>query len=223
LSLDEVLTPDTDAPSASGTESVLPDLQFGTTSEATSTITTEGDTAANANTGADSTNVSETTDSNSTSIENNNIATTTNDSYLRADTGKNKASYNTGSGIITTQSAKGTGEIVNVINLNNIKTSDAGLSEPASAENANTGANSNNISKVNINEQLTVHLSNNSNTINQVEADVNSGANEANYNTGHGIILTGSASLGLNFVTMANTNLIGTQKFYANWQNVYDN
>jgi hypothetical protein len=209
--------------SATNTDYILPDLQTGTSTDATSTIPSSDETAVNTNTGADSTNVSETTSDNSTNIENINIATTTNDSYLRADTGKNKASFNTGSGIITTQNAKGTGEIVNIINLNNIKTSDPGLPSSISAENANTGADSNNLSKVNVNEQLTVHLSNNSKTINQVEAEVNSGQNDANYNTGHGIILTGSASLGLNFVTMANTNLVGAQKFYANWQNIYDN
>ncbi len=178
--------------------------------------------AGNLATGADSSNSASTEISNTQSVININTATTTNDSYLKADTGRNTASYNTGSGIITTEKARGKGEIVNTINLNMVIPEIAGIG-PISAENGNTGASSDNIAKVNVNNQLTVHNSNSANTTNLVEAEVNSGNNAAEGNTGHGMILTGSASLGLNFITMSNANFVGSQRFYANWQNIYDN
>ncbi len=183
----------------------------------------EGEAAAeNINTGAESENTSETNVNNETNITNNNNAVTNNNAFLRADTGKNNANYNTGSGIISTQEARGRGEMVNVINKNSVNTQNSGP-ETAVAGNENTGPYSENYAETNINNQLTIRNINSSNTANVVEADVNSGQNSASNNTSHGIILTGDANLGLNFVSFANTNLINNNSLYANWQNVYGN
>ncbi len=175
----------------------------------------------NANTGSDSENVSTTEINNETDIVNENYAQVFNDSFMEADTGNNSANYNTGSGIIMTEKAKGDGELLNVLNKNILETSDEADSS-SGASNLNTGSDSDNVSQTNINNQLTVRNINDANVINRFTARINSGRNDANFNTGHGMIATGDANLGLNFFSMANTNLYGSQKFYANLQNVYN-
>lgn len=180
----------------------------------------EENNANNTNTGDCSDNNAVNNTNTETNVNTDNNAVTVNDSYLRSDTGKNNANYNTGSGIVTTEKATGNGEIINTINTNNINVDQAQSS--GSATNSGTGDNSNNTAETNINGQLTVRSSNDSNTINRLEAIVNSGQNSTSYNTGHGIALTGKANLGVNFVTMANTNIVNGGHFYANWQNVYN-
>lgn len=180
-----------------------------------------GLSSANTNTGAGSINTTTTEIDNQADVTNENYATVINYSLIKAETGKNKANYNTGSGVITSQDAKGQGELINVINKNVVQPDDGGQPNELGAGNQNTGANSTNQAFTNLNNQLTVKNINSVDAINQVDAQVSSGQNEANYNTGHGIILSGDADLGLNFISLANTNLVGSQKFYASWQNVF--
>jgi hypothetical protein len=181
----------------------------------------EGDPASvNLGTGAGSNNIAVNNTDNETDIINNNDAYTHNNSFLKASTGNNVANFNSQSGVITTEDASGEGELINVINKNIVLLPD-GSEVSAQAVNDGTGAGSDNAAITNINNQLTVRNINNSNTINDLEAHVISGRNQAIGNTEHGMIITGDADLGLNFITMANTNLIGSQRFYANWQNVY--
>ncbi|OGZ78345.1 MAG: hypothetical protein A2358_03410 [Candidatus Staskawiczbacteria bacterium RIFOXYB1_FULL_37_44] len=177
----------------------------------------------NATTGADSVNTSTTDVTNTTDITNQNFVQAFNDSFLQADTGSNTANYNTGSGIITTSQAKGDGQLLNVVNKNSVQVGAGGVPSPDNATNSTTGANSANTSLTNINNELTVKNINDANIINRVTTNINSGNNDANFNTGHGIVTTGAANLGLNFFSLANTNLFGSQKFYANLQNIYNN
>lgn len=206
---------------AAETATSSPAAENPVTAPDSSTAAAGDPAAANSDTGSGSTNNSSTASNNNTDITNNNNALTTNLSFIKADTGNNQTSYNTGSGIITTEKAKGSGEIINVINKNLVNVT--GTEVPINSANSDTGASSTNQALVNINNQLTVKNVNNSNTVNELDAYVNSGRNTSGWNTGHGIILTGDADLSVNFATLANTNLVGSQKFYADWQNVYNN
>lgn len=192
------------------------------TSTASSTPADETNSASNQTTGYDSQNSAQTGQSNETNVSNQNNALTINYSQIKAETGSNLADYNTGSGVITTRDANGKGEIINSLNFNNTIIYPQG-SDAAQAQNSQTGAYSDNQSSANLNDKLTVKNINGSNTANKLEAFVNSGTNSASFNTNHGIILSGDANLGTNFFTIANTNITGNQKFYADWQNIYGN
>ena len=141
---------------------------------------------------------------------------------MQADTGDNTANYNTGSGIITTNGAEGNGQLLNVLNENLTQVSGNSTASPNNSANSSTGSGSTNTSQTNINNELTIKNTNDANIINRLTANINSGNNNASDNTGHGIITTGNANLGLNFFSLANANLFGSQKFYANLQNIYN-
>jgi hypothetical protein len=192
------------------------------TAAATDTAVASDPSSDNTDTGADSTNNSTTDVNNNTDITNQNYANIFNDSYLNADTGNNSANFNTGSGVITTSKANGDGRLLNILNVNQTQVDGNGTPSPDNATNQNTGSASNNNSETNINNQLAVKNVNEANVINRITANVNSGNNAADYNTGHGMIATGDANLGLNFFSFANANLFGSQKFYANLQNIYN-
>lgn len=220
-STEEILSDSNDT--ASSTPDVANAEYADTNSPSGNTETSSADDCANnVDTGAGSDNDAAANLDNQTDIQNNNNAVVINKSVIEAETGNNVASYNTGSGVITTQEANGRGELVNVINKNSTNV-DTTLPAESNAGNTDTGADSNNTAYENINNQLTVKNVNSSNTLNEVDAYVSSGNNKTNYNSGHGINITGDANLGFDFITMANTNLVGNQKFYANWQNIYDN
>ncbi|OGZ74386.1 MAG: hypothetical protein A3A12_01265 [Candidatus Staskawiczbacteria bacterium RIFCSPLOWO2_01_FULL_43_17b] len=178
--------------------------------------------ATNTTTGADSTTISETNVTNSTEVTNQNDAVTYNNVYLKSETGNNNASYNTRSGVITTDRAEGRGEMVNLIN-NNVVNVEPTQTGNVSAGNENTGAGSDNQATVNITNETVIKNINSSNTVNQVKADVISGRNNSSANTGHGIILSGEANLGLNFMSLANTNFTGVKNLYADTQNIFGN
>ena len=223
-------SPDTSAP-ATASDSSLTDTTSPTTSDPSqtsspadsATTTSSNDpSSSNTDTGSNSQNASTTNTTNSTDVTNQNYAQVFNDSFLQADTGLNTADYNTGSGIITTNTAEGDGQLLNVINENITQTGDGGTQSPDSSNNSVTGSGSSDTSQTNINNDLTVKNVNDANVINRVTANVNSGNNDASFNTGHGIITSGNANLGLNFFSLENANLFGSNKFYANLQNIYN-
>ena len=204
-------------------ESNATDAELTTTPETTETTTLQDDPSANnSDTGADSNNTSETNTNTETDVSNDNNSTIKNYSFLSADTGHNKSQYNTGSGIITTQKASGQGELINIINENFIQVQESSIPYSQTG-NENTGSDSNNEAIVNINNQLTIKNVNDSDTVNVLDAQVFTGENDASYNTGHGIITSEDAELGLNFVSFANANILGGDNFYADWQNIYNN
>ncbi len=214
-----------EAPAATTNDSVVSQNSQTTPEQPAGSIskTIPGDPAAtNFSTGADSSNSSETNVANTKNITNTNNAVAYNDAYLKSETGNNNASYNSGSGIITTEKADGRGELVNIIN-NNIVNINPAETGPINVGNENTGANSENKAVVNITNETVIKNINNSDTINRVKADVISGRNNTNFNTGHGIILSGQANLGLNFMTLANTNFTGVNNLYADMQNIFGN
>src|SRR3989344_872670 len=178
--------------------------------------------ATNTNTGADTTNTSESNIESETNITNQNDAVTYTNAYLKSETGNNVASFNTRSGIITTEKAEGRGELINLIN-NNVVNVASNPPQDATASNQNTGADSINEATVNITNETVVKNINTASTVNRVVADVISGKNEASENTGHGTILSGQARLGLNFMSLANTNFVNVKNLFADSQNVFGN
>ena len=214
---DASITPNTDSAQPPVSDNNLATQQNSGIQNAT----TADPAASNDATGNNSQNSSSTDINNNTDVTNQNYAQVFNDSFLQANTGANNANYNTGSGIVTTQKAEGNGQLVNVINKNAVQTGGS-AGQSSSATNQNTGSGSDNSSQTNINNELTVKNVNEANVINRVTADISSGKNNSNFNTGHGMITTGAANLGLNFFSLANANLFGSQKFYANLQNIYN-
>ena len=181
------------------------------------------DEAANSETGSDSVNNSIEETNNQTEINNNNLTILSNEFYVQANTGDNITSYNTGSGLVTTNKAKGQGEIINIINRNQTECdpeSDLGNLE---ASNEDTGAGSENNSQIIYSDNIVVRNINESETGNIISADINSGRNKANYNTGHGIVLSGESDLGLDVITLANTNIFGSQTIQVETLNVFEN
>ena len=183
---------------------------------------TDSYSVSNETTGPDSENNSTTESNDTTAVENNNEANLNNISYIEAVTGANVAGSNTGSGLITTDDANGSGEIVNVVNKNVfIPPEDEDI--VINAENSETGPGSENNTEVSVNDETTVNNNNISYTANEIFANINSGSNISDYNTGHGIVISGNANLGLNMINLANTNLFGSNVFDARWLNIYEN
>ena len=174
-----------------------------------------GSEVANVETGSDSQNlsVSENTIENSADIQNQ--ATTNNQLYLSADTGNNQASYNTGNGTIDTGNANIMSNLVNFVNntfnvknwsfgiLNIFGKWDGGISfgEQASqntsssqsfeTRNEETGANSSNDTQNSIESQMNINIDNNLSIRKDLRADINTGNNKTEGNTGDGTIDTG--------------------------------
>ena len=176
----------------------------------------------NSNTGANSENEADISVSEEVIVNNQNDAWIFNEALIRSQTGNNIASFNTGSGIITTQIAKGNGELVNLINKNILSTENQENSS-SSVSNENTGYQSENNASENLNNKITLRNLNSANVTNKIKASAVSGKNKADSNTGHGIIVSGNAELGLNLLNIANTNIINSNSFYADWKNVHEN
>lgn len=97
-------------------------------------------------------------------------------------------------------------------------TSGAG-SQTFTTENSGTGPLSNNTASQNMTSDTQVSNDNVAKITNNITASADSGNNSASYNTGAGVIETGNATVGLNLVNMANTN-VTAKKFVAILVNV---
>ena len=181
------------------------------------------DEATNSETGSDSVNNSTEETNNQTEINNNNLTILSNEFYVQANTGDNVTSFNTGSGLVTTNKAKGQGEIINIINRNQTGYNPESDLGDLNASNEDTGAGSENNSQIIYSDNIVVRNINESETGNIINADINSGRNKANYNTGHGIVLSGEANLGLDVITLANTNIFGSQTIQTETLSVFEN
>jgi len=125
------------------------------------------DTAANSTTGAGSENVATTQVNNSTDISSSNTAIITNNLSITANTGNNEANGNTGGGEITT------GDIHGSVTINNSVNS-SGIAVPlccdpdSNASNSTTGADSENVSRVEVSNNIDINQDNsgNNNSVN---------------------------------------------------------
>ena len=180
------------------------------------------DEASNSETPADSVNDNTQETEIETEIINENLTILSNEFYVQANTGGNITNLNTGSGTILTSKAKGQGEIINIINRNQTEYNSESDLGNLGASNENTGANSENNSQIIYSDYIVVRNINESETENIINADINSGRNQSNNNSGHGFILSGEANLGLDMITLANTNIFGSQTIQSEALNVFE-
>lgn len=194
--------------------------------------------ATNQTTGSDSTNTVgvSTTSEQITEVQNDGEINNLLD--LAAITGQNSASQNTGNGTVSTGDADVAATLVNLLNTtvvngnlwvtvadifgdlngNIIIPELSGLSGSqygntfVNAGNNDTGANSDNVINVGINENDTTRINNDADINTIVNASAITGQNEALSNTGGGVIETGNGSAQASSVSLANTTIEG-----GNW------
>ena len=165
------------------------------------------DTAANSTTGAGSENVATTQVNNSTDISSSNTAIITNNLSITANTGNNEANGNTGGGEITT------GDIHGSVTINNSVNS-SGIAVPlccdpdSNASNSTTGADSENVSRVEVSNNIDINQDNWMRIRNNLDLDLNTGGNEANDNTGIGSINTGDIDFTIDIDNSGNNNSV---------------
>lgn len=169
--------------------------------------------ASNSNTGADSTNTASVSIENSTKISSTNNANIKNNISVTANTGKNSASENTGDGSVSSGDITGSVLVKNLGNNNGAFDSSIDLncsgSCDFSASNSNTGADSRNDSSVSVKNNIDIAVTNNANVENNVGADLNTGENEADKNTGDGSVSSGDIDFSIEVVNDLNNNMIG--------------
>lgn len=171
--------------------------------------------ASNSNTGAGSDNDATVTINNDVTINQSNSAYISNNIYVNANTGGNSASKNTGDGSVDTGNINGSIFISNDVNgnsLNNVGIDCDGLCivlEEVSASNENTGADSDNNAKIDIDNDFDFTQDNNLEIKNDVGADLNTGDNNADKNTGDGSVKTGDINFDITISNEGNNNSIG--------------
>jgi hypothetical protein len=165
---------------------------------------------ANVNTGANSTNNAKVDISNNSRIDIRNDADIYNDVNIQAMTGGNSASGNTGNGSVVSGSIAGHIAISNNVNSVVISGSsgNAGISNSYTVKNQNTGAGSINDPTVKIDNDNTVKVDNDANIDNQVAANLSTGNNSANKNTGNGSVKSGDIDFAVNINNLANQVMI---------------
>ncbi len=172
-------------------------------------------TADNSNTGADSTNTSSVDVSNSVNIVSENNAYISNNISINANTGGNSADKNTGDGSVTTGDINGSVTIINDVNSNSLNTSKfhcsgvCKFSANVNASNSHTGADSENNASVSVDNDVTITQTNEQAISNSVGADLNTGENSADKNTGDGSVRTGDIKFTVKVKNSGNTNVIG--------------
>jgi hypothetical protein len=177
-------------------------------------------TAENSQTGADSQNSAESTSEEDTAVYGNNMADVDNDLVLQSDTGSNDSSKNTGDASVVTGDAQVVATVENQANQTGTVLGDCGdCGGGVSAENSQTGADSENSANSEVTDETLVVNNNAADLDNGVIAIADSGHNSVDKNTGNATVETGDADIGLTVVNMANTDItgVGTTEF-----DVYD-
>lgn len=155
--------------------------------------------ASNDTTGADSENKAKIEISNNVDIrvDNDNSVKNILDFHLKS--GENEASYNTGSGAVTTGDISVESVIENEIETVSVDFENIGGFEfEANVENAKTGYDSENKTSVKINNRSEVSIKNDTDIDNHCSIKATTGGNEASYNTGNGTVSSGGISLECN-------------------------
>ncbi|MEX0621546.1 MAG: hypothetical protein WD187_00930 [Candidatus Woykebacteria bacterium] len=169
-------------------------------------------TASNTNTGADSVNKAEVSVENNTTINSTNNANITNNISVKANTGKNEANKNTGDASIQTGDISGHVNITNKANGADVFNTNTNLiccGPFLTSSNENTGADSVNKAETRIKNNLNINVNNNVDLQNNIGADLNTGENEANKNTGDASIKTGDINFEINIDNDVNHSVIG--------------
>ena len=169
--------------------------------------------ASNSNTGADSSNDASVYIQNTTTINSTKNATINNTISVNANTGNNSASQNTGDGSVSSGDITGSVTVQNTGNENGVFNSVFNLNCSGncnfSASNTHTGAGSTNNSSVNVNNDIDITVSNNADVDNNVGADLNTGGNSADKNTGDSSVRSGDINFSVGIVNDLNKNFIG--------------
>lgn len=172
--------------------------------------------AGNTNTGADSKNEAKVEIKNNVNIEQNNSADINNNITVNANTGGNSASKNTGDGSVNTGDINGSITINNDVNgngLNEVGVNCSGFCTVltnVNASNENTGADSDNEAKVEVENNIDYTQNNELDIDNNIDADLNTGDNEADKNTGDGSVKTGDINFDISVTNEGNNNNIGS-------------
>ena len=158
--------------------------------------------------GYNSDNTAVVTQTNTTNVIQSNSATVVNHIDADADTGDNDANYNTGgsTGIVTGNALTD----VNVVNeLNrNVASVDCCVPGDTEVEISGNGAESDNDAVLIQANTTNVYQDNWAWVKNKVDADADTGDNDANYNTGGDVVVsTGNAKTYVDVATTANSNL----------------
>ncbi|KKQ43272.1 MAG: hypothetical protein US60_C0005G0032 [Microgenomates group bacterium GW2011_GWC1_37_8] len=145
---------------------------------------------------------------NSTDVFQTNYAKIKNEVDADSDTGDNDANYNTGGSVsIETGDADTTVLIENKANSNSARIGSGGGNGSISLRILGNGADSDNDINLAFKRSLVLTQDNLADIRNKVDADADTGNNDANYNTGGAVgIDTGDASVGVGIDNMANFN-----------------
>lgn len=157
--------------------------------------------------GANSDNYVTVNNTNTTSVTQNNTANVTNTVKTDADTGDNKANYNTGGNVgIQTGDAEVKANVSNTLNSNQAQVNCCAAAG-TDVKISGNGAKSDNTVKLGNTNLNSVTQNNNAKVTNDVDADAETGDNKAGSNTGGDVvILTGDAKVGVDVSTVANVN-----------------
>jgi hypothetical protein len=144
---------------------------------------------------------------NTTTVSQNNTANVTNTVKTNADTGDNKANYNTGGNVgIQTGDAKVNATVANDLNKNIANVDCCGASNTEVKISGNGAKSNNGVGLTNVNA-TTVAQNNTANVDNNVDVDAETGDNKAGLNTGGDVVIkTGNAKVNVDVSTLANVN-----------------
>jgi hypothetical protein len=137
-----------------------------------------------------------------------NNANITNNVDADADSGNNDANFNNGGDVsITTGSANSTVNVTNTANLNTANVDCCPAAGNITVDISNNSAFTDNNATLNLSGVTAVSQVNNADVYNDVDADADSGGNDANFNNGGDTsISTGPASTNVTLRTVANAN-----------------
>lgn len=158
----------------------------------------------NSVTGYDSKNISEVENKNDVMVSNISDTRVVNHVETVSSTGGSSSSYNTMGGSVSSGNASNTVGILTTGNINTTTLSLGGTQGSNLSGNGVTGAESFNKSEVENSNRVKVFNDNTSVVTNHVEAESKTGNNDADYNTGAGSVMSGSASTAVNVVNHLN-------------------
>lgn len=159
--------------------------------------------------GAESQNTTVVTSENNTVVSQTNSANITNTVNANSNTGGNNASKNTGGAVtVDTGDSKTVVAVENNANSNTADVTNCGAcNTDATVKITGNGADSKNAANLQLNAGTVVAQTNNGSILNAVKADSNTGANNANKNTGGDVeVSTGNALTHVDLSTTANSN-----------------
>ncbi len=145
---------------------------------------------------------------NTTTVNQNNTANVTNNIKTKADTGDNKANYNTGGNVeISTGNAGVTASVSNNLNSNVAEVDCCAANDTDVTISGNGSKSDNKVGLVNSNTTK-VNQKNVANVTNDVDAKADTGDNKAGANTGGDVVITtGKAVVNVDVDTVANSNV----------------